>query len=341
MNNNLGLNIKTYRKNKGFTQEELAGMLGVTPQAISRWESEVGLPDVSMIVPIAQALNVTTDMLLGNDVSNHDDYLATAIKDKVDSLWDISDRHGSELKIVEYLADEANKNPMNFEISVMYVQEVAGFSYYTDMEGLLSDNQEKANAILEDGIKKGVNVIRYANKQELVDKAHYALAWIYIHRKDFENAREHINVLPSLKNNRIRECINSELVFFEKGFEDMKDSITETNKALFDVMTSQLKIVSENYAYYAEPEDAIKNLQWVENVINAYNTIPEYTTDAFKRIIKKLNHNMIIAYERAGNKEKANEICDNYLAMIKEKSYYSDEEYASIEKEFKERIYQL
>ena len=54
MAGNLGSNIRNFRKNKGFTQEELAGMLGVTPQAVSRWESEAGMPDVSMIVPIAQ-----------------------------------------------------------------------------------------------------------------------------------------------------------------------------------------------------------------------------------------------------------------------------------------------
>ena len=65
MKNSLGANIRIFRKNKGFTQEELAGMLGVTPQAVSRWESEAGLPDVSMIVPIARTLGITTDALLG------------------------------------------------------------------------------------------------------------------------------------------------------------------------------------------------------------------------------------------------------------------------------------
>ena len=81
--NNLGANIRGFRKNKGFTQEELAGMLGVTPQAVSRWESEAGLPDVSMVVPIAQALNVTTDMLLGYNPSNKDDYLLENVKNKI------------------------------------------------------------------------------------------------------------------------------------------------------------------------------------------------------------------------------------------------------------------
>ena len=42
MESNLGANIKNFRKSKGYTQEELAGMLGVTPQAVSRWESESG-----------------------------------------------------------------------------------------------------------------------------------------------------------------------------------------------------------------------------------------------------------------------------------------------------------
>lgn len=47
-------NIKVMRKRCGYTQEELADQLGVTAQAISRWESGVGMPDVSLIVPLAR-----------------------------------------------------------------------------------------------------------------------------------------------------------------------------------------------------------------------------------------------------------------------------------------------
>ncbi len=341
MNSNLGLNIKNYRKNKGFTQEELAGMIGVTPQAVSRWESEAGLPDISMIVPIAQALNITTDTLLGYNAVNQDDYLASKLKEKLDGMWDISDTRGSALKCVEFLAEEANRNPMNFEVCLMYVERVAGLSYYIDMEGLLSDDPQRAENILEDGIKKGVTIIRYASDNNMVNKAHYALAWIYIHKKDFSNAREHINVLPSFENTRMKELIISELAFFEHGFEEMKESFASTNKMLCNILLSQLHCIAENYAYWGDKDEAIRNLKWCEGVARAFTDIPEYAGDRTKGFWKKLNHNMMVAYDRAGDKDKANEICENYLKMIKDDSDYSEEEYDAIAKEFRERIYQL
>ena len=45
----LGNNIRIARKRMGLTQEELAMQIGVTAQAVSRWESEAGLPDTSLI----------------------------------------------------------------------------------------------------------------------------------------------------------------------------------------------------------------------------------------------------------------------------------------------------
>ena len=69
MGKTIGNNIKSFRKNKGFTQEELADLLSVTPQAVSKWESENSLPDVSMLIPLAQVLGVSTDALLGYDSS--------------------------------------------------------------------------------------------------------------------------------------------------------------------------------------------------------------------------------------------------------------------------------
>ncbi len=59
----IGKNIAVYRKNKGLTQGELGEMLGVTNQAVSKWESEVSMPDVMLLPEIAKVLDVTVDEL--------------------------------------------------------------------------------------------------------------------------------------------------------------------------------------------------------------------------------------------------------------------------------------
>lgn len=63
--NNIGKRIKELRKKKDLTQEKLADMLGITHKAVSKWECGMTIPDISMIVPLARLLNVSTDELLG------------------------------------------------------------------------------------------------------------------------------------------------------------------------------------------------------------------------------------------------------------------------------------
>jgi len=341
MSNNLGANIRYFRKNKGFTQEELAGMLGVTPQAVSRWESEAGLPDVSMIVPIAQTLNITTDALLGYQVQSQDDRVAGQVFEKMKELENVANPAGSALRVCEYLAEEANRHPMNYDIILKYVQKVAGLSYYIDMEQFLSGEPEKAKSILDDGIRKGLNVIRYSNNTKKINKAHYALAWIYIHRKDFDNAREHVNVLPGLDGHCIKEELNMSLVFFEKGFDSMKDSAVEFGRLLFDVLVHQVNTLSTHYCYFGELEEALEICDWCEAVLAAYVTKSEFATETLPWVLRKLNFSKMSAYLKAGEKEKAKEVCDAYLKEIKENNVFSEEEYLSVEKEFKEQIYIL
>lgn len=60
-----GKRLAERRREKNFTQEELANRLGVTPQALSKWEKGTSSPDVIILTALAEMLNASTDYLLG------------------------------------------------------------------------------------------------------------------------------------------------------------------------------------------------------------------------------------------------------------------------------------
>lgn len=67
----LSSNIKRFRKEKGLTQAELAGLLSVCPQSISKWERGDALPDVEKLCELSRCLGVFVDQLLGDSGENH------------------------------------------------------------------------------------------------------------------------------------------------------------------------------------------------------------------------------------------------------------------------------
>lgn len=65
MEETLGKRISAHRKRLGLTQDRLAELLGVTAQAVSKWENDQSCPDISMLPKLAQTFGITTDALLG------------------------------------------------------------------------------------------------------------------------------------------------------------------------------------------------------------------------------------------------------------------------------------
>ena len=61
----LGEQIQTCRKKAGLSQETLAEQLGVSRQAVSKWELDSALPELDKVVAMARLFGVTTDQLLG------------------------------------------------------------------------------------------------------------------------------------------------------------------------------------------------------------------------------------------------------------------------------------
>ena len=63
----MGRRIAALRRKKKMTQEQLAGKLGVTPQAVSKWENDLSCPDISILPQLAVELDISVDTLLGNE----------------------------------------------------------------------------------------------------------------------------------------------------------------------------------------------------------------------------------------------------------------------------------
>ena len=65
----LGKIIAKARKSENLTQSALAEKIGVSTEAVSKWESENGYPDLEYLTPIANFFNITLDELFGHDLA--------------------------------------------------------------------------------------------------------------------------------------------------------------------------------------------------------------------------------------------------------------------------------
>lgn len=65
-----GENLKTLRKQKGFSQEELATRLHVVRQTISKWEKNLSVPDADTLIRLAEILEVSVSELLGTKIES-------------------------------------------------------------------------------------------------------------------------------------------------------------------------------------------------------------------------------------------------------------------------------
>lgn len=328
MNNNLGNNIRAFRKNKGLTQEELADLLNITPQAVSRWESAAGMPDVSMLIPLAQTLGVSTDALLGYDMIREDSEVTTRIRETVEEMFDDKDRAGSKLKICEYLSTETNIHPGNYEIVKDYVQQTASLSMYWDdaLEGYFKDQNDHILSLFKDSIKKGTYLISHCTDRDLIERTHYSIAWIYIHMKDFDKAREHINVLPGLTSYHNREVLEMESVFFDKGFGAMKEVIDSKNRLLFSAVVHQFYSVAQNYGWWGQKDEALEMITWCDGIIEAFATRFEAIDKNEYMHIKTMNafHKML-ALKKAGDDEAAGALYASFVSEVDSMEGMSDE----------------
>lgn len=79
----LGSSIAYYRRLNALTQEELAGKLGVSAQAVSKWEQQISSPDISLLPALSETFCISIDELFGKTVTTE------PVFDLVDSVpWE-------------------------------------------------------------------------------------------------------------------------------------------------------------------------------------------------------------------------------------------------------------
>ncbi len=111
MNLKIGTIIKKLRAENNITQDALATGIGVTPQAISRWESESGYPDIELLPVLADFFAVSVDELIGYRLSEREAEL-TAIKKEMNRLWEV----GSLEEQLAYARNAFLRYPNDYEI---------------------------------------------------------------------------------------------------------------------------------------------------------------------------------------------------------------------------------
>ena len=90
---NIGQKIKELRQENNLTQEELAEQLGVSPQAISRWENSTTYPDITLLPIIANMFDVTIDYLLDMD--------SYKMKEELKNIIEQDDKFANQGKVKE------------------------------------------------------------------------------------------------------------------------------------------------------------------------------------------------------------------------------------------------
>ena len=79
-----GLLIAQIRKEKGYTQKDLAEKIGVSNANVSKWETGKGFPDISLLEPLAISLNISISEIIAGEIIQNTDLTEHIISDLVD-----------------------------------------------------------------------------------------------------------------------------------------------------------------------------------------------------------------------------------------------------------------
>lgn len=183
----IGQTIKLHRKEKSLTQSELAELIGVSTQAVSKWETDAGMPDISQIVPLARVLDISTDKILGHTDETFEKEVNT-IRSKVGGINFISDLNYAE-EMYALSSKFFNKHPDVPDIAVVALE-----SYITLFaKGRIT--VAKTDFLVECE-RYGNSIFRYETVSDRIYKTHFLMSRAYDLCGENKRAESYLQNLP-------------------------------------------------------------------------------------------------------------------------------------------------
>ena len=179
MSKNFSENFKSMRKQRGLTQEQIAETLGVSCQAVSKWETNSSYPDISLLPIIADYFGVSVDYLIGHDTSKQIEEINTACV-QVGELFDQS-RYWEAIPI---LREMLIKHPGNEKLM---------YNLAWALSGTCKDSEEN----YQEAILLYHKILEISTDTEMRTKVSRDLIYRYYTLGDIEKAKYFANTLPS------------------------------------------------------------------------------------------------------------------------------------------------
>lgn len=262
----LGEKIKQLRKQKNISQEVLANHLGVSFQAVSKWETEATQPDVIMIPAIASFFGVSTDELF--------DFNIYEIEQRVDK---IVDEHRLYLDTDVKKSEQIIRN---------------GLKKYPGNEILLNCliNIISATDRADEAVAIAKALIESTKSDEIRIDAWRIMAEAYKSKGDYSLAKEAIEHIPEIYFSNL--YVKAYLLDGEDKFE----AATKEASLCFEHLIWMLEILGEIYLEKGEPEkakiqytQAINVLKSFENDFETSYTHSKYDPEKIKELENKLD----------------------------------------------------
>lgn len=280
----IGQKIKELRQENSFTQEELAEQLGVSPQAISRWENSTTYPDITLLPIIANMFDVTIDYLLDMDSYKKDEELKKIIEQD-----DIFANHGKVKKRENLLLESLKKYPNNWDLksrllSVYHVQ---------------TANDEEADEYYQQkAIELGNNILDKCNIDEYRYSAIQTLCFVYDWIGETDKAKQVIEKLPN--SFVTKDSLMLDLVKGSERNIKCAEYIT-TLIELFHFTVDTMRLSVEENIKAREKEIEILNVIFDNDDLYWYNTLVSDAYEVIARMQARLNNKE----EMTSNLEKA------------------------------------